>query len=326
MYTKDVSILLYIYLHTDRLGSDSAVTDGRGEARHILSYMPYGETLLDLSHTHYETPYQFTGYEKDQETGLHYAEARYYDSWLSIFNSTDPMWYKYPHLSPYTYCSNNPIMRIDPTGMYDTIGVKNNTNYGVMVVLPTSYNNDRAVKINFQQAKKQGLPIMLVDGLSDFADGMKALSDNGITVNSYSINQHGSPGYTSIGDEKINSNTDFSILKSGLRGKCVFLNSCAVTRGKQGETEGVMMIQNIANQTHSFVVSADHLTYAGIWINTPLNEKRTFREIIFGGGYDKNDFHLAKPYKDAYSIYNFFIRHNGTFVWNVYDNTPYKHK
>ena len=84
MYTKDMSMLLYIYLHTDRLGSSSAVTDVRGKAVHILGYMPYGETLLDLSHTHYETPYQFTGYEKDQETGLHYAEARYYDSWLSI--------------------------------------------------------------------------------------------------------------------------------------------------------------------------------------------------------------------------------------------------
>ena len=117
MYTKYVSILLYIYLHTDRLGSDSAVTDGRGEAVHVLGYMPYGETLLDLSHPPYETPYQFTGYEKDQETGLHYAGARYYDSWLSIFNSTDPMWYKYPSLSPYAYCVDNPVMLVDPDGM-----------------------------------------------------------------------------------------------------------------------------------------------------------------------------------------------------------------
>jgi|GEM_PF-1183990 len=104
------------YLHTDRLGSGSAVTDGSGEAVHLLGYMPYGETLLDLSQD-YETPYQFTGYEKDQETGLHYAEARYYDSWLSTFNSTDPMWYKYPHQSPYAYCADNPVMLVDPDGM-----------------------------------------------------------------------------------------------------------------------------------------------------------------------------------------------------------------
>ena len=104
-------VLKYIllYYHTDRLGSGSAVTDSWGKAVHVLGYMPYGETLLDLSQG-YETAYQFTGYEKDQETGLHYAEARYYDSWLSTFNSTDPMWYKYPHQSNYTYCNNNPLM------------------------------------------------------------------------------------------------------------------------------------------------------------------------------------------------------------------------
>ena len=56
MYTKDMSMLLYIYLHTDRLGSSSAVTDFRGKAVHILGYMPYGETLLDLSQWGYETP------------------------------------------------------------------------------------------------------------------------------------------------------------------------------------------------------------------------------------------------------------------------------
>ena len=77
MYTKDISISLYIYLHTDRLGSGSAVTDRSGEAVHVLGYMPYGETLLDLSHTHYETPYQFTGYEKDQEKGYSYYGSQY---------------------------------------------------------------------------------------------------------------------------------------------------------------------------------------------------------------------------------------------------------
>ena len=37
------------YYHTDRLGSGSAVTDGSCKAVHILGYMPYGDTLLDLS-------------------------------------------------------------------------------------------------------------------------------------------------------------------------------------------------------------------------------------------------------------------------------------
>ena len=49
-------------------------------------------------------------------TQINYAGARYYDSRLSIFNSTDPMWHKYPHLSPYAYCTNNPVNFIDPDG------------------------------------------------------------------------------------------------------------------------------------------------------------------------------------------------------------------
>ena len=50
------------YLHTDRPGSGSAVTDGRGEAVHILGYMPYGDTLLDLSQGGCETPLEFAGF------------------------------------------------------------------------------------------------------------------------------------------------------------------------------------------------------------------------------------------------------------------------
>ena len=45
--------------------------------------------------------------------------ARYYNSDLSIWLSVDPMADKYPSLSPYTYCSNNPIRLIDPNGMFD---------------------------------------------------------------------------------------------------------------------------------------------------------------------------------------------------------------
>ena len=44
----------FYYLHIDRLGSGSAVTDGRGRAVHPLGYMTYGETLLDFSQGGYK--------------------------------------------------------------------------------------------------------------------------------------------------------------------------------------------------------------------------------------------------------------------------------
>ncbi len=42
--------------------------------------------------------------------------ARHYNSVLSIWLSVDPMSDKYPGLSPYTYCGNNPVKLVDPNG------------------------------------------------------------------------------------------------------------------------------------------------------------------------------------------------------------------
>ena len=58
----------------------------------------------------------FSAKEKDLETGLSYFGSRYYSSDLSIWLSVDPMSDKYPSLSPYVYCANNPIKLVDPNG------------------------------------------------------------------------------------------------------------------------------------------------------------------------------------------------------------------
>jgi len=60
--------------------------------------------------------YSFSAKEKDSETGLSYFGSRYYSSDLSIWLSVDPMSDKYPSLSPYSYCANNPVKVVDPNG------------------------------------------------------------------------------------------------------------------------------------------------------------------------------------------------------------------
>ena len=60
--------------------------------------------------------YTFSAKEKDSETGLSYFGSRYYSSDLSIWLSVDPMASKYPSLSPYVYCANNPVRVVDPNG------------------------------------------------------------------------------------------------------------------------------------------------------------------------------------------------------------------
>jgi RHS repeat-associated core domain len=64
--------------------------------------------------------YTFSAKEKDSETGFSYFGSRYYSSDLSIWLSVDPMASKYPSLSPYVYCADNPVKLVDPNG--ETIG------------------------------------------------------------------------------------------------------------------------------------------------------------------------------------------------------------
>ncbi len=65
---------------------------------------------------------QFTGKERDQESGLDYFGARYYGSALGRFTSTDPkIFSKKTVLNPqkwnkYSYVLNNPLALFDPDG------------------------------------------------------------------------------------------------------------------------------------------------------------------------------------------------------------------
>ncbi len=58
--------------------------------------------------------YTFSAKEKDPETGLSYFGSRYYSSDLSVWLSVDPMSGKYPSLSPYVCCADNPVRLVDP--------------------------------------------------------------------------------------------------------------------------------------------------------------------------------------------------------------------
>ncbi len=65
---------------------------------------------------YYQNHYKFNGKELDNETGMYYYGARYYEPRLSVWMSVDPKVEEYAYLSPYVYCANNPIIFIDPDG------------------------------------------------------------------------------------------------------------------------------------------------------------------------------------------------------------------
>ncbi|MBR6174386.1 MAG: hypothetical protein IKQ52_02195, partial [Bacteroidales bacterium] len=82
------------------------ICTGTSESRLTAHY-----SLLTANST-----YTFSAKEKDSETGLSYFGPRYYSSDLSVWLSVDPMAAKYPSLSPYVYCADNPVKLVDPNG------------------------------------------------------------------------------------------------------------------------------------------------------------------------------------------------------------------
>ncbi len=42
--------------------------------------------------------------------------ARYYDAYVGRWNAIDPLAHKYFGMSPYNYCGNNPVNKVDPDG------------------------------------------------------------------------------------------------------------------------------------------------------------------------------------------------------------------
>lgn len=79
---------------------------------------------VDISSAPIIDPYfTYTGREYDKETGLFYYRGRMYSSEIGRFLSADPyagsMSAPKSHINKYTYVRNNPINRIDPSGMLD---------------------------------------------------------------------------------------------------------------------------------------------------------------------------------------------------------------
>jgi RHS repeat-associated protein len=100
-------------LIADALGSVLAQADGTGAVQTQYSYSPYGET--QTTGVNDGNPVQYTGRENDQ-TGLYYYRARYYDPQLKRFVSADPIGIA-GGINLYQYTNSNPVSFTDPLGL-----------------------------------------------------------------------------------------------------------------------------------------------------------------------------------------------------------------
>jgi RHS repeat-associated protein len=102
------------YYEADDLGSITSLSSSAGALANTYTYDSFGN-LTNFTGA-LSNPFQYTAREFDQESGLDYYRARYYDPTTGRFLSEDPLRFK-TNVNFYPYALSNPIRFNDPTGL-----------------------------------------------------------------------------------------------------------------------------------------------------------------------------------------------------------------
>jgi RHS repeat-associated protein len=121
-----ISSPVFIYYHGDHLGSSNIITDRSGTLVDHYEYFAFGKDRYNPGCS-FQPSNKFTGQIKDDDTGLYYYNARYYDPELGRFIQPDtivPSAGDPQSLNRYSYVRNNPLMYTDPSGHWPHVNFK----------------------------------------------------------------------------------------------------------------------------------------------------------------------------------------------------------
>jgi RHS repeat-associated protein len=107
-----------VWALADNLGTVRDVVDGGGVVLNHVTYDSYGR-VISQTNPAVEFRFGYTGREQDNETGLDYYRARYYDSAVGRFISEDPIGFTAGDANLYRYVGNSPTNSTDPSGLID---------------------------------------------------------------------------------------------------------------------------------------------------------------------------------------------------------------
>ena len=123
------------YYQKNIQGDILKIFNGNGTLYAEYSYDAWGKCTIktNVSGIADINPFRYRGYYFDTETCLYYLNARYYDPEIGRFISADSISYLEPEtingLNIYSYCKNNPVVNVDPSGEFAL------TTFGVLAIL-----------------------------------------------------------------------------------------------------------------------------------------------------------------------------------------------
>ena len=151
---------------SDHQGSVRDLIDSDGAVLNHIVYDSYGQVT---SETNPDVDFRFgyTGRERDEETGLYYYRARYFDPAPGTFVSTDPLGFGAGDSNLYRYVFNSPTNYTDPSGKFaltaSVVGFAAFAIAGIGITLWTQY------------ASRDGIPGIdgLIQSCLDALEGIK---------------------------------------------------------------------------------------------------------------------------------------------------------
>ncbi|PYG87917.1 RHS repeat-associated protein, partial [Ruminiclostridium sufflavum DSM 19573] len=158
-------------------GDVGQTVDEAGEVQNQYDYDIWGNPTLTVETA--SNSIRYAGEFFDNETGLYYLRARYYDPYTGRFTTEDSYWGEDENplsLNLYTYCFNNPVMYTDPTGhAVAKLGTRGDTVQAIQ---------EKLNKLGYNVGKADG-----IFGEKTKAAVIKFQKDNGLTVDGIVGNQ-----------------------------------------------------------------------------------------------------------------------------------------
>ncbi len=180
---------IYHYYIRDYQGNNRVVINQNGIVEQTTHYYPFGGEFAEGTASSLQ-PYKYSGKEftSSENLNLYDFHARHYDPTLGQWMTQDPLSSKYPGISQYVYCINNPVRCVDPDGR-DVYRYDDKT--GEMILhKKTDDNFDQIGK--FKQDRKSGEYTLLTNKRGDsktridniekgiLSDGMNFKDNNNI--------------------------------------------------------------------------------------------------------------------------------------------------